>query len=159
MGLKERVKELGERVQGTQKELKQEREISAKKGERWKLVNESPERQRMDFWCRTCLKDFSAMGYKTLHSVYDVDRNISVVKEPVSAWYDAQCPKGHLMRRNLTDPQNDRYFELSLKVRQDRELYADAMLTPNDDRFKHVYPEQWKELEAKRQANEQRTES
>lgn len=133
MGLQDKVKELGQRVKDRQVELDQERTAKQRREAVGKDVREAPPTQRMDFFCFVCCKDMTAVGSKQAHT-------------NGMGTYNAQCPLGHNVVRYITNKWKDPYWNASLKVRKDRELYADAMLTPADPRFKIVYPAQWKAL-------------
>lgn len=152
MSVEKEVKKLGERVQKVQKELAQERENKKKREDpRWKEILESAQQQRMDFWCDTCQQDYSGMGRKVICGSYDIDTGVFTPRR--DAYYLAFCPERHRMVRYILDIHQDPYYRKSVKVRMDRWKYRDDLLTPNDPRFKIVYPERWKEIE---QAREQR---
>lgn len=141
MSVREKVRELGARVKHNQKFIDQEREKNKKLGARRKEIDEVPDRKRLDFWCKECQLDYSAVGHK--HE----DKDMCAV-------YIGQCMSGHKNVRYITDVNTDPYFDRSHKVRAERELYADLMLTPDDPRFKTVYRKQWLEIEAQREKNE-----
>lgn len=144
MGMfEDRVKYLGERVQDQQKGKAQERAREKARQDVDKEASKFPERQQQDFWCRQCTKDYIALGLKAKAGDY---------------WeYRSHCPEGHMNVRYITSPLNDPYFQLSLKVKRDRIKYADAMLTPDDPRFKVVYPQQWKALQKMKEEHAQQT--
>lgn len=144
MGLNEKVKELGERVQSRQKELDAEKLARKRMDALGAEIREAPEMKQMDFFCRECNRDFIATGYKRVH------------RDGMGTYLGA-CPNGHGCVRYITEKWRDPYWELSPKVRFDRLKYADDMLTPEDPRFKTVYPQQWKAIEARREEYERAT--
>lgn len=97
----------------------------------------APRHVNTDFWCDVCKRDCSGTGY----------RQVCTVREwAPTAWYVANCPKGHKMLRRITDKDSDPFYERSEMVQRHRYELRDAFLTPADPRFKEVYPEKWAEL-------------
>lgn len=111
-----------------------------------RIIREAFARTRMSFWCDTCAQDFEAVAYKE-------------VREPVGAmpyaWYVGYCPKKHEAIRRITEKQGDPYYRKSQVVRAQRLEMADAMLTPDNPRFRMVYPEQWRKIKAEMEHNEE----
>ena len=105
-----------------------------------RVITEAYEVTKMDFWCKECLMDFSADGYKQVRYAG---------RWPV-AWYVGQCPEGHSAIRQITDKGSDTYYRESEMICRQRVVMADAMLTPDDPRFALVYPQQWREMEKAR---------
>jgi len=94
-----------------------------------------------DFWCDECKKDCSGTGF----------RQVCTVREKLpTAWFVGYCPKGHKMVRRITDKGTDPYYEKSLMIQRQRYEMRDALLTPDDSRFRVLYPKQYKELMAKK---------
>lgn len=125
-----------ERLASYQKELR----------DRQRVIREAYEYTPMGFWCDECRKDFEAMGYKQIAA-----HN----REWPRAYYVGICPKGHRAIRRITDKEGDGYYYKSELIRRQRIDLADAMLQPHDPRFRSVYPEAWKKIEAEREAHEQ----
>jgi len=144
MSLRERVKELGERVKKNQIDLNKERETKKKRAEISRELEEAPNSTQTDFFCRTCNKECIAIGYKRIH-------------HDGQGTYLAQCPNGHGVVRYINNKWRDPYWELSPRVRRDRLKHADDMLTPNDPRFAKVYPQQWKAIQARKEEHERQT--
>ena len=90
-----------------------------------------------DFYCHECKKDCSGPGYR---------RTCTLRPHSPTAWYTGFCPKGHQMIRRITDKDTDPYYDQSFVIKRQRYDLADALLTPNDPRFKILYPKQYKEL-------------
>lgn len=90
-----------------------------------------------DFYCPVCKKDCSGPGYR---------RVCTLRPHSPTAWYIGYCPLGHRMIRRITDKNTDPYYDLSPIIKRQRYDMADALLTPDDPRFKILYPKQWDEL-------------
>lgn len=105
-----------------------------------RTIREAYRVTKMDFWCRECREDFSAIGYKIIGEAG---------RWPV-AWYNGQCPLGHVCIRHITDKEHDPYYWMSDRIQRDRVELKDAMLIPSDPRFKLVYPDKWRDLERMR---------
>ena len=130
-----------DRAKKVKTDLDQEREKEKREKERLereRVNDEAPLYKRQDAFCEVCDRDYSVMLKKHGTSLL--------------AYYVAFCPYGHPVRREIT--LRDRYYDQSKKVRAEREMYSDLLLTPNDPRFRLVYPEQWKELERQREERE-----
>ena len=111
--------------------------------ERVQAIFDSPLRVTTDFWCNTCKKDCTGAGYR---QVCTID-----AKHP-TGWFTGYCPKGHKLIRRITDKITDPYYEMSFMIRRQRYDLKDEFLTPDDPRFKVLYPRQWKELMEKKDA-------
>lgn len=144
MGLEQRIKELGERVKHNQTFLNQENDARKARTAKEREWTEAQDGIRMPFWCSPCARDFHAKGYKRLHN-------------DGMATYRGECPKGHIAVRYITKKWLDPYWEQSRNVQIDREKHADDMLTPDNPRFKKIYPAQWKAL-TERQSERPNTE-
>jgi hypothetical protein len=101
-----------------------------------KAINEAMDEVQIDFWCEGCGKDFTSNGYKTIGKLG---------RWPV-AWYVGLCPKGHKCLRRITDKGNDVYYYRSKMVQLQRILSSDDIITPDNPRFKLIYPDKWREL-------------
>lgn len=106
-----------------------------------RAIQEAPEEQKMDFWCKVCKCDFNADARKMVRHAG---------RWPV-AWYVGLCPLGHSAIRHITDKHHDVYYRESVMLQRQRVELADAMLTPDDPRFALVYPQKWRELEEQRE--------
>lgn len=62
------------------------------------------------------------------------------------AFYEAQCPEGHTSVRYITDKLTDPYFINSPFVRAQQVEFEDAMLSPDNPRFKVLYPEAYDKI-------------
>jgi hypothetical protein len=102
-----------------------------------KAILESPKYSIIDFWCNVCKKDCKGTGYKQVRHLPN--------RIPHS-WYMGVCPLGHKLVRRITDKYADSYYYASLMMQHQRLEYADLLLTPEDPRFKEVYPEQYRQL-------------
>lgn len=114
--------------------------------DRWKMIREAYQTTRLGFWCDKCRKDFEGVAHK---------RVIEWGNMPPWAFYIGFCPQGHEARRRITDKQNDPYYRNSEMIRRQRIDMADAMLTPDNPRFRVVYPAQWRKLEEERAKREE----
>lgn len=153
---KAQTKRLQERVDANRERRQRELESTRPYRERMREVNEAYQVvPRMDFWCDACAGfdeskgDIVAVGHKG-------------VRAPSGhlpfAFYQGQCPKGHMVMRHITDKHRDPYYHKSIKMRRERAMAADDLLQPNDPRFRLVYPNQWAKMEAERKADEERAE-
>lgn len=130
------------RVEKTQEERTRREKFKAYLEERANEINAAPFKEALDFWCDVCAKDWEGVGFKEVR----VPQN--------SLWYAfyrGWCPEGHQCVRRITDKLLDPYFYWSYKVSIMRAQYADDMVTPDDPRFKELYPQQYTELVLKRQ--------
>ena len=149
--LEERFKE---RIDLRRAEREQREANTAEHRARMRAINEAPPRTRMGFWCEQCRRDYNLIGYKhRTDKAFDVDNGVMkfVYAERPIAWYSAMCPKRHELRRLITDKHRDPYYRLSRSVAFERSMLEDDLLQPSDPRFKYVYPEAWKKLQAQQQ--------
>lgn len=104
-------------------------------------IREAAEYTRTGFFCVTCDKDFDSDGWKQVRysGVWPV------------AWYAGMCPSGHVAMRRITDKLTDPYYYQSKMIQRQRHEMADDLLTPDDPRFKIVYPEKWREMVANKE--------
>lgn len=107
--------------------------------EKARVAESAPFHVRKDVWCDTCKHDYSALLRKQGNELM--------------AYYLGKCSRGHTVRREITNPI-DPFYTKSQRLRVERMMYADDLLTPSDDRFRHVYPDKWRELEADRERRE-----
>jgi hypothetical protein len=70
-----------------------------------------------------------------------------------TAWYTGYCPNGHRMIRRITDKDSDPYYFMSDILKRQRYDLRDMLLTPDDPRFKELYPEQYKQLNGEETTN------
>jgi hypothetical protein len=105
--------------------------------DRVKAIFDAPRFTVMDFWCNTCKKDCTGTGYRQVGTLRD--------RLP-TAWFIGYCPRGHKMIRRITDKSSDPYYDSSFIIMRQRYELADALLTPDDPRFKLLYPKQYAEL-------------
>lgn len=111
--------------------------------DRFTAIAEAAQYAMTGFWCDECSRDVVAHACK-------IEQRMNT-DEP-RAFYAAACPKGHRVIRRITDKHNDPYYHKSLIMRRERAERADDMLQPHDPRFRIVYPEVWKKMEAEREA-------
>lgn len=143
------VKRLADKVADSRKYRAQEEATQKMRSQRLSEINEAPESVLTDFWCDhpACRKDFSTLGYKHLNWVHNIETGMNEPPEIWRAWYAANCPSGHRCIKRITDKQYDPYYYQSNKVRKMQRQYADEMLTPDDPRFKTIYPQQWARIQ------------
>lgn len=120
----------------------QERRNHAYLYARSELIKSAPARvKNMAWWCDQCRQDCDGPGFKE-------------IRWPVGdlwfAFYRGFCPKGHMLVRRITDKMTDPYFFKSRVIQREQAEHADEMLTPNDPRFREVYPEQWADLQGRK---------
>lgn len=113
--------------------------LRQKLSERAQEIKDAPESQMMDFYCDTCKRDFGAMGFK----------QVRIPKKSVwFAFYEANCPNNHKALRYITDKLTDPYFFNSPFVREQQNQFEDAMITPDNPRFKLLYPEAYERIKS-----------
>lgn len=103
-------------------------ERERRRTERQREIDAMPDEIDWPFWCRKCDRDVKAHGRKVVIP-YAV---------PVAV-YAAKCPKGHQVRRRITDRADDPYFTFSRGVRRDRGEHDAAMLQPTQEGFRTRY--------------------
>ena len=106
--------------------------------ERQNEIKQAPDiTPHVAFWCDECARDCSGPGYK----------EIRVRSGDIwFAFYRGFCPVGHRVLRRITDKLADPYFFRSQNVRRDQANHADDFLTPDNPRFREVYPQEWADL-------------
>lgn len=110
--------------------------------ERANDIRSAPEIVKTAYWCDKCKSDVEGSGFKQIRMPND------------SVWfafYKGFCPKGHTLIRYITDTLTDPYFWKSEVVKRQRSEFEDLLLTPENPRFKEVYPQQWAELQLRKQ--------
>lgn len=127
-------------------DIRKKREAIAEKNapflDRVRAIMDAPRVARVDFWCDKCKKDCTGAGYRQVCTIRD--------RVP-TAWYIGFCPKNHKIIRRITDKGSDSYYYQSLFLQRQRAELADDLLTPDDPRFKILYPKQYAELYGKQQ--------
>ncbi len=111
--------------------------------DRIRVIRESPRIKDEDFWCRPCGRDFTARAYRHINWAFNVDLGVAEAPKQWRAWYEAECPKGHMAVRRITDKANDPYYALSEMQRRNARIHADDFMTPEDPRFRVKYPQQY----------------
>ena len=105
--------------------------------ERIQTIFSAPRNITTDFWCDVCKKDCTGMGH----------RQVSTLRAwAPTAWFVGQCPKGHKIVRRITDKNTDPYYDKSVMVKRHRWDMRDDFITPDNPRFKQLYPDKYKEL-------------
>lgn len=142
----DRIERLKRRVDASREERERYARLNEEKRDREKMIRDAFPRTRMGFWCEKCAQDFEGVAYKEVSQVF---------VDPPCAWYVGFCPKNHKAIRRITDKAGDPYYRQSALIRRQRIELADAMLTPDNPRFRVVYPAQWRKLEEERQKREE----
>jgi hypothetical protein len=131
------IQRLKDRYEVSVKERADKAEKERPLRERMDSIFSAPRFITTDFWCVVCKRDCTGTGY----------RQVCTVRATApTAWFMGFCPKGHKMIRRITDKDKDPYYEQSMVVARQRYELADALLTPDDPRFKVLYPKQYEEL-------------
>ena len=134
---KKLIKQLKNRYNWRVAERKAQKERERPFKERLHVIFSSPRFIITDFWCDICRRDCTGTGF----------RQVCTIRPQLpTAWFMGFCPEGHKMIRRITDKGSDPYYDRSLLVQRQRYELSDALLTPDDPRFKVVYPKQWEEL-------------
>lgn len=156
----DRIAHLTSRVASNRQARERAEAASKWESDRRKVVEEAPSRQVMEFWCdhRKCKTDLIALAHKRRNWGYNLDTNTAYEVFPLRAWYVARCDRGHEVVRYITDKSLDPYFMLSERLKRERFIAGDDLLQPSDPRFKVVYPRQWEQLEAEREAAREKQE-
>lgn len=90
----------------------------------------------LEFWCRTCKRDFVGFGFKQVRVMPLKDRTRI-------AFYYGHCPQLHRCIRRITDKLADPYYRESFIVLRQAIDFADDLMTPNDPRFALRYPKEY----------------
>ena len=96
----------------------------------------------ISFWCKECRKDFDAPGEMTDNGL--------------AKFFKGKCPKSHRAIRYITDRHLDPYFLESEKMKAHRAFYRKDLIQPGEAGFKTLYAEEWKRIEAAKEAHEQK---
>lgn len=124
------------------RQLRAEREEKERPfNDRVKAIMDAPRFTIMDFWCNRCKKDCTGTGY----------RQTCILRPRLpTAWFVGFCPVGHKVIRRITDKETDPYYDSSFMIMRMRHEMRDDLLTPDDPRFKELYPKKWEELMGKK---------
>ena len=87
----------------------------------------------LDFYCDSCQKDFEAR-YFTRENRY-------------GTWFVSKCHCGNECIRYGDNKHLDPYFKKSKKMRVERDKYKNDLVQPGEEKFKTLYPEQWKKMQ------------
>ncbi len=139
----QRLSRLASRVESNRAQRARDKDRGQECRDRLRMINDAPHEARTGFWCVECARDVVAWAGKITQRM-DTQRP--------RAYYQAFCPKQHRLIRRITDKQWDPYYHQSRIMRMERARQADDMLQPDDPRFRQVYPEVWKKMEAEREA-------
>jgi len=105
--------------------------------DRVKTIFDAPRFVVTDFFCTVCKLDCAGTGFR---QVCTLRQNLP------TAWFVGFCPKGHRLVRRITDKDTDSYYDRSPLIRRQRYELRDDLLTPEDPRFRMLYPKQWEKL-------------
>lgn len=105
--------------------------------DRVKAIFDAPRFAITDFYCSVCKHDVSGTAFRQV---------CTIRQDRPTAWFVSFCPKGHRLVRRITDKDTDPYYDISPLVRRQRYELRDDLLTPDDPRFKILYPKQWEKL-------------
>lgn len=134
---KKLIKKLENRYDQRQKERREKEEAERPLKERLLDIFSADRDPVTDFYCKPCKQDCQGTGYRQV---------CTVRRFAPTAWFLGICPKGHRMIRRITDKDSDPYYHLSPFVARQRLEMADDFLTPDDPRFRVLYPDKWEEL-------------
>lgn len=146
-----RAEKLLQRIRNNREGRARDKKRDEERGARRATVNAAYDRTMMGFWCDECEKDFETVGEKHIAHGLNLNTGKSYECTPLRAFYLGRCPQGHVARRFITDKHDDPYYYKSEMLRRQRVDLADAMLQPHDPRFRHVYPAQWKKIQAEQE--------
>ena len=104
--------------------------------DRMREIHDAYNVTKLDFFCTVCDTDFSGNAYK----------QVRTLGPQIVAYYVGLCPRRHKCLRYITDKYRDPYYWTSKVLARQRVDLADAILTPDNPRFRLVYPEQWRQL-------------
>lgn len=138
---------LRKRIEAKREERARYEALEKERRDRERVVREAYDHTPMQFWCDECERDYETIG----HKVVQEENRFHLLR----AYYVGICPASHRNIRRITDKQGDPYYHKSIMLRRQRIDMADAMLQPHDPRFRVVYPDAWRRIEADREAREQ----
>lgn len=87
--------------------------------------------ETLDFWCKTCKKDFRAQAVKQTEDCWNAEQR--------NAFYRTKCFKGHWCVRLVTDRHKDGFFIKSKLINLDRGNHFADILQPFETGFNMVY--------------------
>lgn len=119
------------------KEREKENERMAPYRDRVQAIFDAPQVTKTDFWCNKCKRDCNGVGIRQV---------CTLRPEFPTAWFLGFCPKGHRVIRRITDKDSDPYYYQSAMLKRHRFERELDLLTPDDPRFKQLYPKQYKEI-------------
>lgn len=135
---REDLKHLKAIVERNREERNRYEQLKKTLEERSNEVRSAPDiAPNMGFFCVQCDRDCGGPGFKEIRLR---------ANDLWFAFYRGFCPAGHRVMRRITDKLGDPYFYRSRVIVRQQASHADDFLTPNDPRFKEVYPTQWADL-------------
>jgi hypothetical protein len=136
---------LTQRLKQKVEERERYEEFERRNSARAKEIASAKQYKLTEFWCDNCREDFIQLGAKEVITAYE---------EPI-AKYEGKCPYCDKKAiRFITDIHSDPYWSKSKKVKEDRSNAEIDLLQPSDPRFRYYYPEQWAEMERKKEQAE-----
>jgi len=88
----------------------------------------------ISFWCRDCR----------------LDQDIPAIKREFrdTEWFSGNCKKcGNLVKRHITEKQDDPYFYESMKIRYERECMKMDLIQPGETGFETFYKKEYDKME------------
>ncbi len=148
-----KVDKLTKRVEQTFEERQYYEDLQKRQEEREKLIRESPQWTKTDFYCGICREDIlGCSAFKVIQSDWSNPNQRIAYYESFKA-----CHKG--LRRRITDKQQDPYYRDSQMLKEQRlEAIAKGdLLQPYDYGFTTKYgnpnKKKWDKLEQEERAN------
>lgn len=158
-----RVKELTAHVQKQFDEKERYKKAEDQRTERQRLIDSVPDVTPTEFYCE-CHGDFIAMGGKCTFKdgygqmcAYYVSHGTAIGAKgnlqgnEGKRWHACRC------KRRITDKTDDPYYNDSPLIKKLRKQMEIDMLQPGDPRFKQHWGDPYKQLNAKREAEEKAT--
>lgn len=134
---KRRLSRLIKRYEQRRQEREWRKEKERPFKERVEAIFSAPKFVVTDFYCKQCRKDVAGTGFRQV---------CTIRPQYPTAWFVSICPSGHRIVRRITDKDTDPYYDLSPLIARQRYEMRDDLLTPEDPRFKILYPAQWEKL-------------
>jgi hypothetical protein len=141
-----KIKGLGKVVKRQQEERKRDEQVKLFFSERERLIDSLPASITTEFWCASCLKDFTRQAIKITQRWTGV----------LTAFFETRCACGKYCRRQITDKTSDPYYQQSRMLQASKKALEIDMLQPDDPRFRIYYGDPYAKYYENLEAEERR---
>lgn len=131
------IERLKQRVNDIREENEKDRLLHKKRPNELMVENTPDFIESYDFWCSECEEDFDSPAYKTIHRLYG---------DPIVC-YRTRHSCGNECVRLVSHRDHDQYYQLSEKIRRQRNEYARDALQADEYGFRANYGNPYAEFE------------